>query len=100
MESSAGVDVKLAKDILRYYLRNPEAVDSLEGVARWRLLDERILETVVEVQKALEWLVDQGFLERTSRSATPTLFCFNPGQESRAQSFVLEVGRKKRSGDG
>ncbi len=89
------VDLKLAKDILRHYLRNPQVVDSLEGVARWRLLDERIHETVAEVQKALEWLVDQGFLERKTYSAARSLFCFTPGQESRAKSFVLDAGAKE-----
>lgn len=41
------VDSKLALEILQYYLRHPEAADTLEGVARWRLLEQRIHHTVV-----------------------------------------------------
>jgi hypothetical protein len=53
---------KGAKEVLSYFLRNPHAVDSLEGVARWRLLEETIHHRVEEVDGAVSWLVSQGFL--------------------------------------
>jgi hypothetical protein len=31
-----------AKKVLEYFLRNPDALNDLEGVARWRLMDDRI----------------------------------------------------------
>jgi hypothetical protein len=32
----------VTKQIVSYFLRNPNAADTLEGIARWRLLEERI----------------------------------------------------------
>lgn len=56
-------DRELARDIIRYYLRNPRALDTLEGIARWRLLDERIHRTIREVREATSWLIERGLLE-------------------------------------
>ena len=41
-------------EILSYFLRNPLAADTLEGVARWRLLDEVVYRKVEETRAALE----------------------------------------------
>ena len=54
-------------EILSYFMRNPTAADSLEGIARWRLLEEVIHRKVDETHVALEWLVQQGFLLQTGR---------------------------------
>jgi hypothetical protein len=61
---------KQAKEVLSYFLRNPQAADTLEGVARWRLLDEPVHRSVEEINQALEWLVAQGFLV-TGESCVP-----------------------------
>jgi len=34
------------KEILRYFLRHPQAADTLEGIVRWRLLEERVERTL------------------------------------------------------
>ena len=38
----------IAKEILSYFLRNPQAADNLEGVARWRLLEQTVHRSVEE----------------------------------------------------
>ena len=53
---------KVAREILRYFLRNPKAADSLEGITRWRLLDERIHRKLQETEEALASLMDRGLL--------------------------------------
>ena len=53
---------EVAKEILSYFLRHPKAVDSLEGVAEWRIMIENVHRTVEETKKALELLVRKGFL--------------------------------------
>lgn len=80
-------------DILRYFLRHPEAADSLYGVARWRLLEEAVQRSVETTERALRWLVDHGFLlERPSHVAEPT-FQLNPEKSAEAERFL-------RSADG
>lgn len=86
---------KPAREILAYFLRNPHAADSLEGIARWRLLEEAIHCKVIETRAALEWLVSEGFLMETSLSASGKLYQLNP--EKRDQAEVLLKKPSKRT---
>ena len=58
------VHMKLTREILNYFLRSPHAADNLEGIARWRLLEERIQRTVEETKESLDWLLEEGYLVR------------------------------------
>ena len=60
---------KVAREILSYLERNPDAGDTLEGVARWWLLQQRIHTAVEEVQRGLDQLVKLGLVSR--RKTTP-----------------------------
>jgi hypothetical protein len=54
--------------ILAYLSANPAAQDTLEGVAEWWLLEQRIKEHTAEVKAALDELVSRGLvLERTGK---------------------------------
>jgi hypothetical protein len=78
----------VAKEILNYFMRNPRAADNLEGIARWRLLDEVIRLRVEETRRALAWLVEQGFLiETVSRSSDP-IFALNRSMIGEARGFL------------
>jgi len=81
-----------AREILAYFLRNPAAADSVEGIARWRLLEEAIHHKVLETQKALEWLVEQGFLIEVAEPHTGRLFRLNPERQGQAEA-LLEAKR-------
>jgi hypothetical protein len=52
----------VAASVLGYFRRHPRCVDDLEGIARWRLLDERVDQVVSETARALKRLVSQGLL--------------------------------------
>lgn len=62
------------REIMRYFAEHPRTLDSLEGVARWRLLQQRIEDTVAETEVALEWLVAHGLLQRIDGTFGPSLF--------------------------
>ena len=79
------------REVLEYFLRNPQAVDNLEGVARWRLQDEAVWHTVEQVAEALGWLVDQGFLVRETAAGVPAVFRLNRNRADEAQRFVTEA---------
>jgi len=55
---------KVAREILAYLERNPGAGDTLRGVARWWLLQQRIHTAVEAVQRALAQLVKLGLVSR------------------------------------
>ena len=81
-----------ACEILAYFLRNPAASDSLEGIARWRLLEEAIHRKVMETKDAVEWLVKEGFLIETAHPSTGKLFRLNPERRNQAELLVEESG--------
>ena len=79
-----------ARAILRYFLSHPNAVESLEGIARWRLLEEAIQRKILETEAALNWLVERGFLTESQPPHSTRLFSLNP--ESREQAEALVQG--------
>jgi hypothetical protein len=88
--------VAVAKDILRYFLRNPEAVESLTGIARWRLMQEQIRRTLEETQLALSWLIDEGYVQEETHLGTGRLFQLNPARRKDAELLVSrEAGDAK-----
>lgn len=78
----------LAKEILSYFLQNPQAVDDLEGVARWRLHGERIRQQVADAEEALSWLAEQGFLEKISSPVSGPVYRLNKANRSAGEHFV------------
>jgi hypothetical protein len=81
----------IAKDILEYFLRNPQAADDLEGVARWRLMSQTIYRDLEETSEALDWLVERGLLTRVSRPGS-AFFRLRADQRAGAEAFVAEAG--------
>jgi hypothetical protein len=81
-------EVKTAKDILKYFLRHPAAADDLEGIARWRLLDEKVHQSLQETNQALEWLVEKGLLVAESHPVSGTLFRLNNQKRGEIENFL------------
>lgn len=92
------VDRDIARDVLSYFLRNPHAADDLEGVARWRLLNQTVHRGVEETSLALDWLVEHGFLGRVSRAETGAIFSLRPEHRSEAEAFVSGTAEKGSQG--
>jgi len=80
----------VAKQILSYFLRNPEVADSLTELARWRLMEEQIRLSVENTQAALNWLVAEGYVQRETRVGTESLFRLNPARLEDAESLLKE----------
>ena len=81
---------QIARQILSYFVRNPQAADSLEGIARWRLLQERIHRTVQETGAALSWLVSEGYLREMSNPGAEPLYQLDATQTENAMVFLSE----------
>lgn len=75
-------------EILSYFLRHPQSADTLEGVARWRLMEQRILVTVEETQEAIEWLVAQQFIKRIPTPGKTPLYGINRDNQQEAEHFL------------
>lgn len=89
MASTSGHEgEELAKQVLRYFLHNPQSADSLEGVARWRLLEETIHHTLTETNGALEQLVARGYLRAVSVPGSDCIYTLNPAKREEAERFL------------
>ena len=56
---------EITRKILDYLSKNPDAGDTLEGIANWWLVSERVVQAVDEVAEILEVLLDKGLLIKT-----------------------------------
>jgi hypothetical protein len=79
---------RIAREVLSFFVRHPQAVDTLEGIARWRLLDELARRTVDETAWAVKSLVAQGFLVESLPSASPPVYRLNETKIVEAKKFV------------
>ena len=76
------------KDILAYFLRNPQAIDSIEGVARWRVMEEQIHRSLEQTQSALAWLLSEGYLEELAIAGPGRIVRLNPERQAVAARFI------------
>jgi hypothetical protein len=81
---------ELAREILAYFLRNPQCIDDLKGIANWRLLDQMIHRAVHDTSDALEWLVAEGYLATEAPTGADRIFRLNEEKRDEAFSFVKE----------
>lgn len=86
--SSGKTMCEKGSEILAYFLRNPRSVDTLEGVVRWRLLEEKIFSTVEDTRKVIEWLIDQKYLSRISTPGKDPLYGIDAQDVERAAEFL------------
>lgn len=90
MANRKAADLGVIKDILRYFLHNPGAVDSLAEIAHWRLMQETVRRSVEETQLALNWLMANGYVREETRVGTASLFVLNAARLADAESLVAE----------
>jgi hypothetical protein len=90
-------DLDVARDVLRYFVRNPDAADTVEGVARWRLLDEKIYRSLQQVTQAMAWLVAQGLLVEDHLPSSRTAFRLNKAALKRIERLLQQERPRRRS---
>jgi len=82
-------DREIAKAILRYLVNNPEAKDTLEGIADWWLEGERGKRTKVE--RAISFLVSQGLVLETRRKGLRPYYQLRPRRRAAALRILREL---------
>jgi hypothetical protein len=86
---------EVAKEILSYFVRHPDAADTFLGIARWRLLHEDVHRSVGLTEEALTWLVEQGYLRRIPMPGIEGIFQINPEKVREARDFI-NAGQDER----
>ena len=85
---------RLLSEILGAFVRNPEMLDNLEGIARWRIMHARVRSDVEETKEALDALVSEGYLLAMETAAGP-LFQFNREKLAAADSFMQDLSESE-----
>jgi hypothetical protein len=70
----------IVREILRYLDRNPEAKDTIDGMAQWWLRREGSGPVLQDVERAVAWLLAGGFLVETRRPGVPAFYGLNHQQ--------------------
>jgi Fe2+ or Zn2+ uptake regulation protein len=65
---------ELANEIREYLAKNPEAADTAEGILQWWIVQQRLLRGIPAVVRAIERLVDEGFLEEVKTADGRSIF--------------------------
>jgi hypothetical protein len=72
---SGGPEVeRLAREVLRYLNRHPGASDTIEGIAQWWIAKQRLEDTLVHVQAAVDQLVERHLIEASQGAAGRTSY--------------------------
>ena len=61
----------LYRAVLEYLGDNPDAMDTLEGIAEWWLMRQRIRTSVTSVSRVLRLLVEDGLVEELGPCEEP-----------------------------
>jgi hypothetical protein len=86
----ANQDAERTCEVLSFFLRNPQISDSVEGIARWRLLDEVIFRGIRETEAILDELVALGFLEEVTAVGAPRMFRLRKEASSQAAAYMRQ----------
>ena len=76
--------MEIAAQILRHLLDNPQVTDTLEGLARFRLLEQKVNLSLEETDKALRWLVERGLVLQERAGDGVSVYRLNPSRISEA----------------
>ena len=85
---------KAILQILDYFVRHPEAVDSADGIAHWRLLGEFSQLSLAETEEGLGWLVLRGYLREVAVPGSRHVYALNPDMKEQATQFLREIRRE------
>jgi hypothetical protein len=86
-------DRNVALQILKHLVDNPEGMDTLEGIARFWVLRQRIEMNMNEVENAVINLAEEGLLIVKDFRAEPgcgagPFYCLNPSRLSEIRGIV------------
>jgi hypothetical protein len=81
---------EIVVDLLSYFLRNPSATDSFDGIVRWRIMDEIVRRSVADTEGALEVLIAEGYMRQEQVPGGKTVYALRDERRDDAERLVRE----------
>jgi hypothetical protein len=88
-------DGSVARQILAYFVQHSGTADSLEGIARWRLLEVVVQRSLAETEGALRELVAEGYLYEKAVPGSASIFLLNQAKAAEAEQLVASASPGK-----
>jgi Fe2+ or Zn2+ uptake regulation protein len=85
---------EIAQDILNYLRSHPEASDTLEGIAKWWLMRQRVSDSTEVVWRVLERLRDQGLIHERRLEGGGTLYQASGPEEAENRQDAKSAKKK------
>lgn len=79
---------EIASDVLGYLIDNPEAQDTLEGIAEWWLLERKIESRTAKVKEALAELVAEGLILEREGSDSRLRYLINANKKEEIRTLL------------
>lgn len=84
---------EIAKEILDYLAAHPDAQDTVEGIVKWWLLEQRIKRETARVKEALAELVGKGLLLEKQGQDRHTSYSINGAKREEIQKISSRLRR-------
>lgn len=89
---------EIARDILAYLIRNPEAQDTFAGIVEWWLLEEQIKRRSESIKEALAELVANGLIVEIVGKDSQTHYRINGERAQEIMGLLKQQGEVQSSG--
>ena len=86
----------IASEILAYLVEHPQAQDTLEGIAQWWLMEQRIKQVISEVKSALKELVREGLVLEHEGSDGQARYTINLEKRAQIRARLKQGKRRPR----
>lgn len=82
---------EMEEDIVRYLVEHPDAKDTLDGILRWWVMEQRVKREMMQVEKAVVALTQRDWLLKRTGADSQVHYRLNP---AKAGEITAELGRK------
>ena len=82
---------EISQEILRYLREQPDASDTLEGIAEWWLLSQRITYEMKRVRTAVSELLEEGWIIEIKGENSTTRYRLDPKKHGRGKSCISKA---------
>lgn len=87
-EEGVPIGRRVARDILRYLVDNPEAKDTLDGIVTFWFPEGEVKWGREEIQEAVEALVSKGWMTQKNLPSFKVIYGLNPNRLEEIKAFI------------